>query len=81
MNKFNLNTTNWGDKTELIADKPMQSDIWAILSLKMTVWDAQHREIFSRVFKFHFLSLFFMNSHFESKQARTIEDLWRTAMT
>ena len=37
MNKFNLNTTNWGDKTELIADKPMQSDIWAILCLKMTM--------------------------------------------
>ena len=33
MNKYNLNTINWGDRTELIEDKAMQSDIWAIFSL------------------------------------------------
>ena len=44
----------------------MQSDIWAILSLKMTVWDAQHREFFRGSSNFTFYRFFHELSHFES---------------
>ena len=71
MNKFNLKTINWGDRTELIADKPMQSDIWAILSLKMPVRDTQGTQgNFFEGLQISFITFFHELSHFESKNEK-----------